>query len=448
MNDMMPLPPSRAAVLLRPFMRFFQMEAAGGIVLLACAAVALVWANSPWSESYHELWSQYVRIGPLNMSLGHWINDGLMVVFFLLVGLEIKQEVVLGELSSLRKAALPLAAAVGGMVVPAGIYAAINWGGDGICGWGVPMATDIAFAVGVLALAGRRAPLSLKVFLLALAIVDDLGAVLVIALFYTSEVSMVALAVAGGFLAALVALNRLSVHRPLPYVLLGIGLWVATLMSGVHATVAGVLLAATIPAWQRIDERSFAERSKALLSRFTEDLDAGREDEFTEKQTAVVQALEQTCQAVQTPLSRLEHTLLWPVGFIIVPLFALANSGVTIGGDAAAGMTDAVMVGAFFGLVIGKPVGVTLFAYLAVKLGIAAMPVAATWRQLAAVSCICGIGFTMSLFIAILAFPERADLLNEAKIGVLAASLVMGTVGLAALFLQPAPVADPQSETV
>ncbi|MGI9038057.1 MAG: Na+/H+ antiporter NhaA [Gemmatimonadota bacterium] len=383
-----------ARKILSPLESFAESEASGGILLLACAAVALVWANSPLADSYFGLWDTPLKVGAkplvIDKPLLLWINDGLMAVFFLFVGLEMKREFVGGELADLRQASLPVAAALGGMIVPAGLYAALNVGTAGAPGWGIPMATDIAFALGVLALLGSRVPAGLKVLLAALAIVDDLGAVLVITLFYTSSVSVLALAVAAGFVAALVAANRLGVQRSLVYVLLGLGLWVAVLKSGVHATVAGVLLALTVP------------------------IQPGAEDG-------------------QSLLLRMEHALAPWVAFAIVPVFALANAGVRLVGGGpevagAAALTGTVGMGVMLGLVAGKQIGVTLFAWGAVRSGLAVLPNGVTWRHVYGVACLSGIGFTMSIFIATLAFPG-SGLLDASKIGILVASLISGVMG-------------------
>jgi NhaA family Na+:H+ antiporter len=354
-----------------------------------------------------------------------------MVVFFLLVGLEIKRELIMGELASVRRASLPIAAAVGGMVVPALIFAALNHNGPGAAGWAIPMATDIAFAVGVLALVGPGVPVSVKVFLLAVAIVDDLGAVLVIAAFYTSEISVPALGIAGGFLAALVLLNVLRVHSPLPYMLLGVGLWIATLYSGVHATVAGVLLAFTIPATRQFEEGPYVDYARSALDDCARDA-AVEPDRITDAQSHALKSLEEASQAVQTPLARVEHALLKPVTFLIVPLFALANAGVDLrlgGGGGGQRMGSPVLWGVLAGLVLGKPIGVLLASWLAVKSRIASLPEGSTWGQVAGVAVLCGIGFTMSLFIANLAFPGQEDQLAATKVGILAASLVAGIAG-------------------
>ncbi|HSZ56051.1 MAG TPA: Na+/H+ antiporter NhaA [Tepidisphaeraceae bacterium] len=430
-SQTLPLAPSRLDPLLRPIGAFLAAESAGGILLIVSAVAALVWANSPWGDSYEHFWHVEVgfRLGGklYAMSLEHWVNDGLMVVFFLLVGLEIKRELLIGELTSVRQASLPVAAAIGGMVVPALIYAALNHGRAGVAGWGVPMATDIAFAAGVLTLFGRGLPLSVKVLLLAVAIVDDLGAVLVIALFYTNQVSIVALAAAGGLFAALVLLNVLRVHGTLPYVILGVGLWIATLFSGIHATIAGVLLAFTIPATRQIEEGPYVESVRRMLEDFERDATAVP-DKITGDQSHALHVIEAASSAVQTPLARLEHALLKPVNFVIVPLFALANAGVSLRstGVSRGGM---VMWGVLLGLVLGKPLGILAASWAAVKSGVAVLPEGGTWQHVFGLSILCGIGFTMSLFVANLAFGENQELLGAAKVGILAASLVAAVAG-------------------
>jgi len=418
---------------LRPFREFAHLEASGGVLLLGATLLALLWANSPWAGAYYDLWHTPVTVGAggliLSKDLHHWINDGLMAIFFFVVGLEIKREVLVGELASFRRAALPIAAAAGGMLVPALVYTLFNAGGSGAPGWGIPMGTDIAFALGVLALLGKRVPLALKIFVTAFAVVDDIGAVLVIALFYTPSVSWAALACGAGFLGALVAANRLDVRTPITYGLLGIGLWVAFLLSGVHATVAGVLLAMTIPARTRIDSRAFIGRGRAYLNDFESVNHSGGNGAFiAEEQQAAVQALEEACEQVQTPLRRMEHNLHPWVAFLIMPVFALANAGVHLGGDIAAAAAHPVTLGVAAGLVLGKQVGITLFSWLAVRSGVASMPRGISWRQVYGAAWLGGIGFTMSIFIASLAFPDEA-LLDAAKLGILAASLVAGLVG-------------------
>ncbi|NNF59017.1 MAG: Na+/H+ antiporter NhaA [Rhodothermaceae bacterium] len=445
-------PPGRGAPrrsVASAFAEFFRTEAAGGVILLACAALALIWANSPLAASYFRLWETTVTAGAgplvIQKPLLLWINDGLMALFFFVVGLEIKREVLTGELAAPRKATLAIVAAVGGMVAPAVLYLTVNVGTDASAGWGIPMATDIAFALGVLALLGSRAPLALKVFLTAIAIVDDLGAVLVIALFYTSKLSLTALGIAGAFFVALVAVNRLGIQRTLIYALLGLGLWVAMLKSGVHATVAGVLVALTIPARRRIDAPRFLAEARDLVGRFSEGVKEGRA-EPTSAQRDAVHALEHACERIETPLARLEHGLHGWVAFFIMPVFALANAGVALGGDVLAMLTDPVAIGIGLGLVLGKQVGVFGFAWAAVKTGLAKLPEGVTWAQVHGVSLLTGIGFTMSIFIANLAFVGVPERLDSAKLGILVASLISGGLGWWRLRqTAPSPPADSSS---
>ncbi|HEX2181334.1 MAG TPA: Na+/H+ antiporter NhaA [Rubrobacteraceae bacterium] len=423
-------PPAERIV--RPFQDFAQKQSSGGILLIAAAVSALAWANSPWAESYAALWHTKLTIGvgdfSISKDLTHWINDGLMAIFFLVVGLEIKRELLVGELSSVRGAALPVAAALGGAVVPALIYLALNAGTEGAAGWGIPMATDIAFALGVLALLGGRAPVGLKVFLTALAIVDDIVAVLVIALFYTSDVSWGALAIGGLFFAALVAANLLGVGRTLVYAVLGVGLWSCFLLSGIHATVAGVLLALTVPASSFINPGAFLERGRYILDRFEEAGEKGENVLSNEERQAALHALNHATYRLEPPLHELEHALHPWVAFAVVPLFALANAGVPLGGTIAGALTNPVVLGIVLGLVIGKQLGVTLFAWLAVKSGAAELPAGIGWRHVYGASWLAGIGFTMSLFITDLAFSDAA-LVEAAKLGILAASLLAGVAG-------------------
>lgn len=420
----------------RPFQRFAETQSAGGIVLLVSAVVALAWANSPWGEAYFHLWE--IPIGfraaghAFELSLHHWVNDGLMAVFFFVVGLEIKREMLVGELSSPRQAALPVAAALGGMLVPALIYAMLNARGAGSPGWGIPMATDIAFALGVLALLGPHVPVALKVFLTALAIADDIGAVLVIALFYTSAISWTSLSVGAFVLLVLIALNALGVRRPSIYLGLGVLLWVAFVVSGVHATVAGVALAMTIPSRTRVREEEFLSRTREAIDEFENACQPGETVLTNRAQQEAIAALEHAAEAVQSPLLILEHRLHGFVAFFIMPLFALANAGVDLGADLFASLSLSVTAGVGLGLVLGKPIGITMFAWVAVRLGLATLPAQVSWRELHGVSWLGGIGFTMSLFIAALAFASPA-LLDSAKVGILGASLIAGGVGAALL---------------
>ena len=428
-----PLPVTPIERILRPFARFAHLESSGGIVLLAATVIALVWANIDW-DSYHHLWATYLTAAvgdwTFNMSFHHFINDGLMVIFFFLVGLEIKRELLVGELASMRAAALPIAAAAGGMVAPALLYVAFNPPGTvGASGWGIPMATDIAFALGVLALMGPRIPLGLKVFLAALAIVDDLGAVLVIALFYTADLNVGALVFGAVVMAVLMGMNKLGVSHPGAYALVGLFLWGAFLASGVHATIAGVLLAMTIPARTRIDTGAFLDSSREILDEFERAGVDGKSVLTNQGQQVTIQALENNCEAAQAPLQRIEHDLhLW-VAFLIIPLFALANAGVQLSEDFGAALAEPVTLGIIAGLVLGKPIGITLFSLVAVRSGLAVLPYGVTWKAITGVSLLGGIGFTMSLFIGNLAFGEGTPLLDQAKVGILVASAIAATGG-------------------
>lgn len=424
------------------FLSFFKTTAAGGILLLFFAIVAIVWANSPWANDYFNLWSTYVTTGfggwEISKPLLLWVNDGLMAIFFFLVGLEIKREMLVGELADLKKAAFPMAAALGGMVVPALLYVSITGGTEFVSGWGVPMATDIAFALGILALLGSRVPVSLKIFLTALAIVDDLGAVMVIALFYTSELAVGALLIAGVTLAVLVTLNKMGVQRTAVYVFFGLILWVAVLKSGVHATVAGVLLAMTIPAKRRLDEKSFETRLQELADRFRKAEGHPVYDNWVSgEQQDIIHEVEVSAKHAETPLVRMEHALHGWVAFFIMPLFALANAGVSFKGiSVGEALLHPVSLGIMVGLFVGKQVGVLAFAWAAVKSGIADLPEGVTWRAVYGVACLAGIGFTMALFIAGLAFDDAATL-DRAKMGILAGSLLAGLLGYGLLRMSP-----------
>jgi NhaA family Na+:H+ antiporter len=419
------------------FQRFFHSEVSGSIVLLFCTVIALVWANSPWAESYFDLAHKYIGVSwgdaTFRLSLQHWVNDGLMVIFFFVVGLEIKREIVAGQLSSRRLAGLPVSAALGGMAVPALVYAGFNAGGPGASGWGVPMATDIAFALGILALFGARAPLGLKVFLTALAIADDIGAVLVIALFYTETIVLPALVVAGVFLALLFLAHRVHLRRPGIYILLGIGCWAAVFASGVHATVAGILVAMMVPVKARIEPGEFRERAARAVERL-EDLEAKgaaltRDSMLAERdQLAALDDLYAASGAMRPSGITLEYFLHPIQAFFILPLFALFNAGVAISADSFAGGLAPVTIGIVAGLFLGKQVGIMLFSWLALKTGRASMPDGVTWPMIWGASCLAGVGFTMSLFISELAFRDQA-LINEAKIGILIGSLISGLVG-------------------
>ncbi|MBZ9865729.1 Na+/H+ antiporter NhaA [Mesorhizobium sp. CA15] len=375
---------------------FLDSEAAGGIILMVAAALALIVANSPLAETYFAVLHAY--LGPLSIS--HWINDGLMAVFFLLVGLEIKREMLDGQLSTWPRRVLPGIAAAGGMAVPALVYVLINRdNAAALSGWAIPTATDIAFALGVLSLLGSRVPASLKVFLTALAIIDDLGAVIIIALFYTSGLSLAYLAAAFVVIALLVVLNRIRVMKLWPYLLLGALLWVLVLKSGVHATLAGVALALTIP----------LVRSPGI----SRDLE-------------------------HSPLHRLEHGLHRLVPFLVIPIFGFANAGVSLGGLSLAALVEPLTLGVAAGLVLGKLVGVFGSSALAIRFGFADLPANAGWLHMLGISLLCGIGFTMSLFIGLLAFAGDPALQDAVKVGILAGSLIAALLGAAVLLMAPA----------
>ncbi len=411
---------TRVKRLLSPFQSFVRSESAGGILLIVAAAVAFAWANSPWAAGYEALKSTYftVELGGQGLSkpLILWVNDGLMALFFLLVGLEIKRELLVGELSSPKAAALPIFAAVGGMVVPAGVYALLQGGGPGLDGWGVPMATDIAFALGILSLLGPRVPLALKVFLTALAIVDDLGAVLVIALFYTADLSLGSLAVSILAWGAVLLYGMLGGRKIPIFLTLGLVVWFFMLKSGVHATVAGVLLAFAVPLQRDLEPRELGKE----LGRMFQDRDF-------ERQVVEVEHLEGLVDQAHSPLHNLEHGLLPWSAFFIMPVFALFNAGFTVSPEAS--LTAPVALGAFLGLLVGKPIGVALFSWLAVATGRAVLPAGVGWGAILGTGLLAGIGFTMSLFIGALAFGDAPALLDQAKMGVLSASVVAAAVG-------------------
>lgn len=419
------------------FQQFFRTETLGGIVLLAFGLAALGIANSPLAEAYDHLWEIPLSLGivhhELSLNLHEWINDGLMAVFFLLVGLEIKRELLAGELSSARQAALPFACAIGGMVVPAAIYLMFNFGGIGSHGWGIPMATDIAFALGALNLIAPKAPIGAKVLLTALAIVDDMGAVLVIALFYSEAIMWSALAGAAVTLLVLIGFNVIGVRRLWPYLLGGVVLWLFVHASGVHATIAGVALAFTIPTHTRINAVEFSREARSLLDRF-DHTETGDLLVLTSKgQQEALFSLERASEGVTAPVLRLEHALHNFSAFVVMPLFAFANAGVKI----TLSMEHAeIGLGVLAGLVFGKSLGVMAAALIAVKSGIARLPEAVNWTSLFGYSCLAGIGFTMSLFIAMLAFNEPA-LVDAAKRGIIAGSLFAGVAGTVILKMSP-----------
>jgi NhaA family Na+:H+ antiporter len=413
---------------------FIHNSASGGIVLMSAAVLALILANSPLSEAYYSVLHSQIAVvaGPYEMraEVLHWINDGLMAVFFFLVGLEMKRELLVGELSNRRAAMLPLVAAIGGAAVPALIYTALNSAREGAAGWGVPMATDIAFALGLLALLGDRVPFALKVFLTSVAIVDDLIAVLVIALFYSGGINFTALTIGLLVLVAMFALILLGVHRTWIYAVLSFFVWLPFFESGVHATIAGVLAAWMVPARFNMEPADFVRRVREMLDRF-EQIPLSTPDDLMitdQRQQYAVIEIEDACEAVQAPLQNMEHSLHFPVNFAVLPLFALANAGVALSLSGLAGDAGWVSLGIITGLVIGKPVGIMLASWLAVRFGLGALPQNTTWAQVFGAACLGGVGFTMSLFIAALAFGD-GPMLEAAKLGILAASLISGTLG-------------------
>lgn len=426
--------------ILTPFEEFIHQQTTSGLLLMGMAILALVLANGPLATDYAHFMHTMVTLGAgswqLEMSLHHFINDGLMALFFFLVGLELKREILVGELANLRNAVLPIGAAIGGMVVPALIYFSINPSGDAAIGWGIPMATDIAFAIGALALLGSRVPKALITFLVALAIVDDLGAVLVIAVFYTDTIVLVPLAIAAGLFALLVVFNLSGIRKSLPYLIVGVLLWYALLQSGVHATLAGILAALTIPAIPRYKPEHFSKQVKELMQRFDASHEPGKSIMTNDKLRAVVQTLDNGVRSVETPLQRLEHVWHIPVAYFIIPIFALANAGIPLSLDTLGEtMVHPVMVGVSLGLVLGKFIGITGICWLLLKLDLAILPKDTRFTQIAGVSLLAGIGFTMSIFVAELGFAGQAEYLLMAKTGILAASILTGVTGYIWLYV-------------
>lgn len=421
-------------LVLTPFEAFIHRQTTSGLLLMVTAVVALLFANGFLAEAYQHFIHTPVDIAigdwSIQMSLHHWVNDGLMALFFFVVGLELKREIMVGELSDIRQAALPIIAAIGGMVVPALIYLTFNHSGDAARGWGIPMATDIAFAVGALVLLAKRVPKSLITFLVALAIADDLGAVLVIAIFYTQELSLSWLGTAIALLALLLTFNFAGIRKIMPYFLVAILLWYALLQSGVHATLAGVLGAFTVPARSKYDPALFVARMKAQIEHFVSSRKQDDSLMTNEKLYSVVQQLEENVKGVQTPLQRLENIWHLPVAFIVIPIFALFNAGIPIQlARFSEILTHPVMLGVTLGLLFGKFIGITGACWLALRFGIGQLPTDTRFSQIAAVSVLASIGFTMSIFIAELGFANQPEYLLMAKTGVLSASLLGGLLG-------------------
>jgi len=432
-----------------PFEEFIHRQTTSGLLLMGTAVIALILANGPLAAAYEHIIETLISINigswKLELTLHHWINDGLMAFFFFVVGLELKRELLVGELAQLRNAALPIAAAVGGMVVPALFYFAVNPSGDAALGWGIPMATDIAFAIGVLALLASRVPKALITFLVALAIVDDIGAVTVIAVFYTDSIALVPLATAGALFGLLMAFNLSGIRKTMPYFIVAVFLWYALKQSGVHATLAGILGALSIPATPKYDPERFRLHVKELMRRFKANHLPGQSIMTNDKLRAVVQTLENGVHGVEAPLQRLEHVWHIPVAYLVIPIFALANAGIPMDfSTLAETLTHPVTMGVTLGLVLGKFVGIVGASWLMLKLGLAVLPKDTRFTQIAGVSLLAGIGFTMSIFVAELGFSGNQELLLLAKTGILAASLLAGITGFVWLYLvsQPAKTGD------
>ncbi|HSI69795.1 MAG TPA: Na+/H+ antiporter NhaA [Gillisia sp.] len=421
--------------LLLPIKNFIERQTSVGLLLIFAALLAMIVANSPLAEAYHNFWKQYIHFGfndfLVRKNLLHWINDGLMSMFFFLVGLELKREIMHGQLSKMRGAILPISAAVGGMIFPALIYYFFTTGTPAVSGWGIPMATDIAFALGILYLLGDKVPLSLKVFLTALAIVDDLGAVLVIAFFYTSEVSVESLALGAFFLFVLISANQIGVRNTLFYAVMGIGgLWLAILLSGVHATIAAVLAAFAIPTSKRIDTPVFLRKVKWLANeiRNIKQDKKGDSPETEQEISHTIEKFSSLAEDATPPLQRLEHALHPFVSFVVLPIFAFANAGVTITAESLQFFHSPVALGVILGLILGKFFGVVLFTRLMVFFKLGDLPKGVNWHHISGVGLLAAIGFTMSLFITELAFQDETFMI-QAKIGILTASLLAGIIG-------------------
>lgn len=425
---------------LTPIEEFIHRQTTSGILLMLCAVTALFIANSQWADAYHHILEAPFNVGmgqwELSMTIHHWINDGLMALFFFVVGLELKRELLVGELSNFKAALLPIIAAIGGMVVPALIYIAFNPSGHAFDGWGVPMATDIAFALGVLALLGKRVPTALLGFLVALAIVDDLGAVLVIAVFYTEQLNINAIIAAVAILLLLMSLNLGGIRKPLPYVLLGLILWLAFLKSGIHATLAGILLAFIIPIRPKYNPERFLKRANQLLKEIGESYRSEPNIVKNYKMRAKVRALEDGIHRVQAPAQILEHHMHLPTAYLVIPIFSLANAGIPIEwSELGNTLLNPISMGVVGGLVLGKLLGISGFVWLALKTGIGTLPPSLTMKHIIGVSLLGGIGFTMSIFIAELGFAHSPEDLLMAKTGILLASLIAGISGYIWLYM-------------
>jgi NhaA family Na+:H+ antiporter len=416
-----------------PFEHFIHAQTTTGLILMCMTVIALILANTPLADVYAHFFHTDISFvaGSFEMthSIHHWINDGLMAIFFFMVGLEIKREILVGELSNFKVAILPILAAIGGMILPALIFTAFNYDGEGAKGWGIPMATDIAFAISALVLLGRRVSTALVTFLVALAIVDDLGAVIVIALFYTEQIHFVPLALAFASFLTMVAFNRFGIHTVFAYFVVGLVMWFFMLESGIHATIAGVIAAMSIPSKPKYTPVDFTAHTKNLLDEY-DSYPVTTDHMMHENQKALLQNIKDKIDAVGSPASRLEHDLHLPVSLIVIPLFALANAGISIDfSSIGTTVLEPISLGVIFGLIFGKVLGIAGVAWLAIKLGIAKLPEHSTMNQIFGVAFLGGIGFTMSIFVADLAFLGNEALIFQAKVGILGASLFAGLFG-------------------
>ena len=426
--------------ILTPLDDFIHRQTTSGILLMLCAVLAIYLANSPWSETYHHILATPLTIGipgfQLSKTLHHWINDGLMAIFFFVIGLELKREILVGELANIKLAMLPIIAAVGGMLVPVLIYISFNQEGPALNGWGIPMATDIAFALGALALLGKRVPKNLLTFLIALAIVDDLGAVLVIALFYTETLNIFALTTAAITMILLISFNLGGIRRPMPYILLGTVLWIAMLQSGVHATLAGIFLAFTIPMRPKYDPGRFLLQINEMVEQIKRTYKRNENIVTNDELRSRVRALGEGVLLVQAPAQIMERKMHIPTAYFIIPVFSLANAGIPIDwASFGSVISHPVSIGITAGLVVGKLIGIAGFSWLAVKIGLTSLPNGLNFKHITGAALMGGIGFTMSIFIAELGFAHSAEDLLMAKTGILLASVLAGVSGFIWLFL-------------
>jgi Na+:H+ antiporter, NhaA family len=424
--------------ILKPTQQFFRKEAASSILLIAATIIALIWVNSDVGETYHRFWHIKVSFTfahfHISKTLLHWVNDGLMSLFFFTVGLEIKREILVGELATPKKALLPVIAALGGMIVPGLIYVALNVGLPTIHGWGIPVATDIAFALGAVAVFGRRLPVGLRIFLAAFAIADDLGAVVIIAIFYTKEIVWSNLIISLFLILGLAVANFFWIRQTLIYAILGLAVWFFVLGSGVHPTVAGVIVSLFVPARGRYDTDNFLQNVKKITEKFEcEEQSCGYSILLNQEHLYAVQALELACHDVETPLQRLMHALHPWVAFVILPLFAMGNTGLVFRGIVFSEMvSNPVILGIIFGLVVGKPIGIMLFSYISVKSGMASLPQQVRWSHILGGAMLGGIGFTMSLFLSELSFSDP-HIIDYARIAILAGSILSAVFGMSFL---------------